>query len=94
MSTNEPSMSGRPVRKHKQMRDVRHALWMKDDSGSDIDLVEFDVSADQRFMQDQNFACRWTCAKPSRNLASTCGEGKCRVDTDEIHTYLYNMTIR
>ena len=27
----------------------------------------------QRFIQDQNFACRWKCARPSRNLASTRG---------------------
>ena len=44
-------------------------------------------------MQDQNVACRWTCARPSRNLASTRGDGKCRVDAHEIHTCLYNMTI-
>ena len=43
----------------------------------------------QCFMQDQNVACRRTCARPSRNLASTCGGGKCRVDAHEIH----NMTI-
>ena len=48
----------------------------------------------QWFMQDQNVACRWTCARPSRNLASTCGNGKCRVDAHEIHTCLYNMTLR
>ena len=47
----------------------------------------------QRFMQDQNVACRWTCAQPSRNLASMRGNGKCRVDAHEIHTRLYNMTI-
>ena len=34
------------------------------------------------FKQDQNVACRWTCARtarPSRNLASTRGDGKCHV---------------
>ena len=25
----------------------------------------------QWFMENQNVACRWTCARPSRNLAST-----------------------
>ena len=30
----------------------------------------------QWFMQDQNVARRWTCARPSRNLASTRGDGK------------------
>ena len=54
-------------------------------------LKAFDVC--QWFMQDQNVACRWTCARPSRNLASTRGDGKCRVDAHEIHTCLYNMTI-
>ena len=44
MSTNEPSTSGRPVKKQKQLRDVRHVLWMWDDSGSDLDLVEIDGS--------------------------------------------------
>ena len=44
-------------------------------------------------MQDQKFACRWTCARPSRNLASMHGDGKCCVDAHEIHTCLYNMTI-
>ena len=47
---------------------------------------------DQCFMQDQNVACRRTCAWPSRNLASTRGDGKCRVNAHEIHTCLYNMT--
>ena len=47
----------------------------------------------QWFMQDQNVACRWTCARPSRNLPSTLGDGKCCIDAHEIHTYLYNMTI-
>ena len=54
MSTNEPSMSGRPVRKQKQLRDVRHVLWMYDDSGSDLDLVEFDVSADKSSTVSEN----------------------------------------
>ena len=36
---------------------------------------------------------RWTCARPSRNHASTLGDGKCRVDALEIQTCLYNMTI-
>ena len=27
--------------------DVRHVLWMWDDSGSDLDLVEFEVNADK-----------------------------------------------
>ena len=45
------------------------------------------------FMQDQNIACRRTCARPSRNLASTRGDGKCHIDAYEIHTCLYNMTI-
>ena len=40
-------------------------------------------------MQDQNVACRWTCALPSRNLASTHSDGKCHVDAHEIHTCLY-----
>ena len=40
----------------------------------------------QRFMQDQNFACRCTCARPSRNLASARGDGKCGIDAHEIHT--------
>ena len=44
-------------------------------------------------MQDQNVACRWTFVRPSRNLPSTCGDGKCGVDAHEIHTCLYNMTI-
>ena len=35
-------------------------------------------------MQDQNVACRWTRARPSRNLASTRGDGKCRVDAHEM----------
>ena len=39
----------------------------------------------------ENVACRWTCARQSRNLASTRGNGKCRVDSHEIHTCLYNM---
>ena len=47
----------------------------------------------QCFMQDQNVACHWTCARPLRNLASTRGDGKCRSDAHEIHTCLYNMTI-
>ena len=47
----------------------------------------------QCFMQDQNVACHRTCARPSRNLASTRGDGKCRVDAHEIHISLYNMTI-
>ena len=47
----------------------------------------------QCFMQDQNVACRRTCARPSRNLASTRGDGKCRVDAHETHICLYNMTI-
>ena len=46
----------------------------------------------QCFMQDQNDACRSTCARPSRNLA-TCGDGKCRIDAHEIHICLNNMTI-
>ena len=44
-------------------------------------------------LQDQNVACRRTCARPSRNLASTRGDGNCRVDAHEIYTCLYNMTI-
>ena len=44
-------------------------------------------------MQDQNVACRRTCARPSRNLESTRGDGKCRVGAHEIYTCLYNMTI-
>ena len=51
------------------------------------------MSVTQRLMQDLNFACRSTCARPSRNLASMHGYGKCRVDADEVHTCLYNMTI-
>ena len=47
MSTNESTMSSRLVRKQKQLRDVRHVLWMQDDSGSDLDFVDFDVSADK-----------------------------------------------
>ena len=43
----------------------------------------------QRFVQDPNVACRWTCARPSQNLASTCGDSKCRVDAHEINTCLY-----
>ena len=39
-------------------------------------------------MQDQNVASRRTCARPSRNLASTRGDGKCRVDAHEIHIYM------
>ena len=31
---------------------------------------------------------------PSRNLASTRGDGKCRVDGHEIYTCLYNRTVR
>ena len=31
-----------------------------------------------------------TCARPSRNHASTRGDGKCRVDAHEIHTCLYD----
>ena len=45
MSTKEPSMSDRPVRKQKQVRDVGHVLLMWDDSASDLDLAGFDVSA-------------------------------------------------
>ena len=48
---------------------------------------------DQWFMQDQNVACHRTCARPSRNLASTRGDGKCHIDAHEIHTCLYNMTM-
>ena len=44
-------------------------------------------------MQDQNVDCRRTCARPSRNLASTRGDGKCHIDAYEIHKCLYNMTI-
>ena len=44
-------------------------------------------------MQDKNLACHRICARPSRNLASTRGDGKCRVDAHEIHICLYNMTI-
>ena len=47
----------------------------------------------QCLMQDQNVACRRTCARPSRNLASTRGDGKCNIDAHEIHKCLYNMTI-
>ena len=47
------------------------------------------LSAAPEVLQDQNFACRWTWARPSRNLASTRGDGKCRVDAPEIHTYPY-----
>ena len=56
-------------------------------------LMYFFGGAAQWFMQDQNFACRRTCARPSRNLASMRDDGKCRVDAHEIHTCLYNMTI-
>ena len=58
--------------------------------GADLFWVGF---PEHCFMQDQNVACRRTCAQPSRNLASTRGDGKCRVDVHEIHTFLYNMTI-
>ena len=51
------------------------------------------LATKQRLMQDQNVACRWTCARPSRNLASTRGDGKCRIDAHEIHTCLYNMSV-
>ena len=47
MLTNESSMSSRPVRKQKQLHDVRHVLWMQDDSGSDLDFVDFYVGADK-----------------------------------------------
>ena len=47
----------------------------------------------QCFMQDQNVACRGTCARPSRNLASTRSDGKCHLDAHEIHICLHNMTI-
>ena len=47
MSTKESSMSSRPVGKQKQLRDVRHVLSMSDDSGRDLDFVDFDVSADK-----------------------------------------------
>ena len=51
MSTNESSMSSRPVsvseNKSRALRDVRHVLWMQDDSGSDLDFVDFYVSADK-----------------------------------------------
>ena len=53
----------------------------------------FDSMYMQCFMQDQNVACHRTCAWPSRNLASTRGDGKCRINAHEIHTCLYNMTI-
>ena len=48
-------------------------------------LKEHHHASVQCFMQDQNVACRRTCARPSRNLASTRGDGKCRVDAHEIH---------
>ena len=32
--------------------------------------------------------CCWTCARPSRNLASTRGAVKCHIDAHEIHTCL------
>ena len=46
-------------------------------------MVENDNSSGQRFMQDQNVACRWRCARPSRNVASMRGNGKCRIDAHE-----------
>ena len=45
-----------------------------------------DATCRQCFMQDQNVACRRTCARPPRNLANTRGSGKCRVNAHEIHT--------
>ena len=43
----------------------------------------------QCLMQDQNVACRRTCARPSRNLARMRGDGKCHIDAHEIHKCLY-----
>ena len=40
-------------------------------------------------MQDQNVACRRTCARPSRNHASMRGDCKCRIDTHELNTHTY-----
>ena len=54
ISTNEPNTPGRLERKQKQLLDVRHVLWMQDDSESDLDLVEFDVSADKSSTESEN----------------------------------------
>ena len=54
MSTNKPSVPGRLVRKQKQLLDVRYVLPMYDGSVSNLDLVEFDVSADQSSTESEN----------------------------------------
>ena len=54
MSTNIPSASVRLVRKQKQLLDVRYVLPMHDGSVNDLDMVEFEVSADKSSPESEN----------------------------------------
>ena len=54
MSTNIPSASVRLVRKQKQLLDVRYVLPMYGGSVNDLDLVEFDFSADKSSSESEN----------------------------------------
>ena len=67
MSTNKPSAPGRLVRKQKQLH--RYVLPMYDGSGSNLDLVEFDVIADKSSTGSENEGFPLTQLPAERRLA-------------------------
>ena len=82
MSINDPSTSGRPVQKRRQLFDVTDVLSMLDeeyDSGSDLDLVDFGGSGDESSADSENeglplSALTQLPASPTPRVASVAAE--------------------